>query len=333
MPSHAHDYDRASGFLPIQLPRRGDCDAREAVFGPDGGESHIAAQDLRFALLNEVERAVRVADRAASRIRELESERRSVEQRLAWTPADKVVDSSTGRVDWSSILLAALLAAASVLGMGISIFVLSLWVLRSASELFANDVLGATLLATMPALGAVSLKCFELRLESVKARWLYGTIVFAVGMISLLIWLVVVAVNFAPKTGGLIAALTEISNDPPTGIILLLTTGICDLSFGASFLSAIGLLLSGSCRSETTANPAHAVLVEEKQRLERSIWEWEGLHGRAKGYLNDFQTGRALTRLEATSTVVRARETYVLIHTAAQVVADAVFLSRKGDLS
>jgi hypothetical protein len=44
------------------------------------------------------------------------------------------------------------------------------------------------------------------------------------------------------------------------------------------------------------------------------------------------RAGLDLTSLEAEQTVQRARETYRLIHTAAQTLADAIFLSRNGGL-
>lgn len=317
----------------IRIPPRNEFDAHDAVFGPDGGESFIAARDLQCVLLNHEEQAIEVADTAAAWITKLKAELHAAERRLGWTAETIVRPTATAKLSWSTLVLALLLALASGLGMIISVVVLSLWILSSASDLFANDIGGAVLLATMPALGAISLKCFEARLESGWARWLYAVILFAIGMTSLLVWLVVVAIQFSPQTGGLLAALTQVRNDAPTGIILLLATGICDLCFGASFLSGIGLLLSASRNSEEVPNLACAALRKEKLRLERSIAQWEERRDNAKAYLRQVAAGRELTRLEALQTLHRSRELFTQIQTAAQAFAIAFFLSRKGDVS
>lgn len=318
-------------FFEIQIPPRSEYDARAALLGPDGGESHLVAQDRKFALLNHIETALQAASCAAAAVAKLERELQSVERKLAWTTPTIMRPSQGAHLSRFNLALAFLLSAAGALGMIVSNVVLSEYVLRSASDLFANNPSGAVLFATLPCLGAVALKVFEGRLVSPNARWFYGAAVFAVGMASLVVWLGAAAIVFAPDMAGSLALLTQGPSDRLVGIVLLLTTVVCDVTLGATLLSGVAHQLSEKQNSEAIPNPDYAALFEEKLRLEGLIAHVQRRRAEADDYLSRAAAGREVTRREAEHDLNRARELWMQAQTAALAFAIAIFLSREED--
>src|ERR1051325_9368056 len=156
----------------IHVPCRDQREARAAILCPDGGESYIAAQDRKFTMENHVEAVKQSVSVAQARTEKLERELSLVERKLVWTPEFVSKPSETARVSRTRLLGALVLAAVTVVGMGVSVTVLSEYALRSASSLFAdNNVVTAVLFATLPCLAAVSLKVFEQKLVNPDARW------------------------------------------------------------------------------------------------------------------------------------------------------------------
>jgi hypothetical protein len=318
-------------FFEVRIPPRSECDARAALLGPDGGESHLIAQDRKFALLNHVETALQAASSAAATATRLERELHTVERKLVWTAATIMKPSPGADLNRFHLALALLLSAAAAIGMIVSNVVLSEYVLRSASDLFANNRSGAILFATLPCLGAVALKVFEQRLVSPNARWFYGAAVFSVGMASLVVWLGAAAIVFAPDMAGSLAQLTQGPSDRLVGIVLLLTTVVCDVTLGATLLSGVAHQLSEKKNSEAIPNPDYAALFEEKLRLEGLIAQARRNRAEADDYLSRAAAGREVTRREAEHDLNRARELWTQAQTAALAFAIAIFLSRGED--
>jgi hypothetical protein len=315
----------------VHTPPRDEYGARAALLGPDGGESHIIASDRDFVLRNHVESATHAAAAATRQVAEIERELRSLERRLSWTTQTVLRPSPRSQRSWFSLLLAFLVFCAGALGMVVSNLVLSEYVLRSASDLFANNREGAVLFATLPCLGAVALKVFELRLISTNARWFYGTAVFAVGGASLAVWLVSAALVFAPETGASVALLTQGPSDRWIGVVLVLSTIISDVTLGATLLSGVGHLLSVKSNSEAVMNPHYTALLRRKRHLEESLRRHHRQRAAAEDYLSRAAAGRELTRLQAEHELERARELWTQVQSAALAFAIAVFLSVEED--
>jgi hypothetical protein len=318
-------------FLEVHIPPRNEYGACAALLGPDRGESHLIAQDRRFTLKNHVEAALQAASSAAAAAARLERELHTVERKLAWTAATITRPSPEAHLSWLNLALALLLSAAGAVGMIVSNVVLSQYALQSASDVFANNPTGAVLFATLPCLGAVTLKVFEQRLVSPNARWLYGAAVFAISMASLAVWLAAAAIVFAPNTAGSLALLSQGPSDRLIGIVLLVTTIVCDVTLGATLLSGVGHLLSERQNSEAIPNPSHAALLKEKLRLEGLIAQLQRRRAKAEDYLSRAAAGREVTRREAEHDLDRARELWTQAQTAALAFAIAMFLSRGED--
>jgi hypothetical protein len=320
-----------SEFGEVLSPPHNEYDARQAVLGPDGGESHIRARDCQFIMLNRVEAAAHAAASAVSQAPRLERELRAVERKLSWTAPTVLRASTRIRRSWFNLLLALLVFAFGALGMVVSNLVLSEYALRSSSGLFQANRVGAVLFATLPCLGAVALKVFELRLVSANARWLYGAVIFALGITSLGVWLAAAALIFAPETTASAALLSQGASDRWIGIILVLTTIVCDVTLGATLLSGVGHLLSERQNSEAIPNPNYAALVKRRRQLEDLVAQLNRKRAMAEDYLSRAAAGRELTRLEAEHEVERARELWMQVQYAALAFAIAIFLSAKED--
>jgi hypothetical protein len=318
------EIDRST-FGEIQLPSRSERDARAAVLSAEGCASYVTAQEQKFLLLNPLKAAVLAASDAKA---ECAGHERSLEvlvRKLAWTPAVVPAPPKASNLTWLNLAVAAVLAAVGVTGLIVSNVVLSHYVLASASDLFANNPLGAALFATLPCLGAVALKVFQQKLESANARWFLDVAAFVLGIASLAVWLAASAVAFAPDAGGSAALLAESRGGNLVGMALLVSTVLCDITLGFTILSGIGQSLSGAARS--VPNPSCAVLRSEKRRLERVIVQCRRRHALAQDYLSRAEAGRAATRHEAERDIDRARELWSQAKGAVHAAAASSFLA------
>jgi predicted transcriptional regulator len=314
-------------FKDIRIPPRSAADARAAVLNPEGCAGYLAGQEHRFLLLNPVEAALAMASDAKAEAARLGRAVENVGRKLAWTPATIAGPRQPSKIGWRALALGLGLSGVGGTGMVVSNLVLSNYVLASAaSDLFAGNPLHATLFATLPCLGAVALKVFEQQILGANARWLFGAIAFAVGILSLAVWLAASAMAFAPDMAGVAGFLTEGRGGNAVGMALLLSTVLCDIALGFTILSGIAALLSPGT-SEAIANPAHAALRQEQLRLERSIARCRRQHATAQDYLARAEAGRALTRHEAEHDLDRARELWVQAKGAVHASAAAHFLS------
>jgi hypothetical protein len=316
--------DRSS-FGEIQLPSRSERDARAAVLSSEGCASYVTVQEQKFLLLNPLKAAVLAASDAKAECAGHERSLQMLERKLAWTPATIAAPTKAPNLTWPDLAIAATLAVVGVTGLIVSNVVLSHYVLASASDLFANNPLGAALFATLPCLGAVALKVFQQKLQSANARWFLDVAAFVLGIASLAVWLAASAVAFAPDTGGSAALLAESRGGNLVGMALLVSTVLCDITLGFTILSGIGQSLSGPSRS--VPNPAYAVLRSEKRRLERLIVQCRRRHASAQDYLSRVEAGRTTTRHEAERDIDRARELWSQAKDAVHASAAASFLS------
>jgi hypothetical protein len=313
-------------FRDIRLPPRSAADARAAVLSPEGCAGYLAGQDQRFLLLNSVETALAKASDATAEAARLGRAVDTVRRKLAWTAETIAGPRKAAKIGWRDFVLGLGLSAVGGTGMAVANLVLSNYVVASAaSDLFAGNPLHATLFATLPCLGAVALKVFEQQITGANARWLFGVIAFAVGILSLAVWLAASALAFAPDMAGGAAFLTEGRGANTVGMALLLSTVLCDIALGFTILSGIVALLSPG--TSEVVNPAHAALRHEKLRLERSIARCRRQHATAQDYLARAEAGRALTRHEAEHDLDRARELWVQAKGAVHASAAAHFLS------
>lgn len=313
---------------PIFFPQRKSSDACAACVGPDGGESLIATRIAEFTALNHEKAAFRAAGVAEAAVLKLERELHGVERKLAWTPVTVSRQLPDAYLNWTSVVLVTFLTSAAALGFFVSNFVLSQYVLRSSSDLFANDQIGATLFATLPWLCAVGLKLFEQRLAGPSSRWLYSTIVFTIGIVALLLWLVSVAILFSPDVAAT-NLLTEGSPNRWLGIVLVLSTVVCDITWGATILSGMGHLTAREKCSENVPNPEYAELRHWRARIERSVTKFQQKRAEAEDYLSRAAAGREVVRRQAEHDLERARELWIQFQNVGQAVAIGMFLSMK----
>jgi hypothetical protein len=211
--------------------------------------------------------------------------------------------------------------------MTVSTIVLAEYVLKSASDLFTGNVVGAGLFATMPSQAAVAIKLYEHRLVHPKMRWRYATVLFALGMISPGAWIGAAGLYFAPQTGGLATQLLADRSDYGAGPVLLGATVLCDLSFSYASLAGAAQLWAKSNSSGTAPNPEHRILLREKVRLERALTECRRQQHDAADYLSRAAAARDLTRAEAEADLARVREAWTQRQTAAQSAAITKLLS------
>lgn len=323
---HAFD-DPGTLLLEVRLPPRNEHEARAALLGPDGGESYIEAQDRRFILLNNLTAAAEVSAEAALESSKCERELAVVERKLAWTAASITKPARRERLARGTIAFAVLLSAAGAIGMFVSVIVLSEYALHSASDLFANNnVVGAVLFSSLPCIGAVALKVFEQKLVSPDARWFYAVALFSTGATALVVWLVSAAIALAPHSGGSLSLITESQGGQVIGIVLLLSTVLCDVCLGYTILSGIGQLLAPTDSCELRPNPAFEALGEEKLRLKSRLADCELRRIKADDYLARCEAGRQLTRHDAQNDLNRATELFTQVQVVALGLAMAIFL-------
>jgi hypothetical protein len=318
---------RSVVFGEIRRPRRRTYDARAGLLAPDGGEGYVRAQDAAYCAENNMESAAQFAALSASDISQLNRELSVVERKLAWTPPTITTPKQGVSLSGSTRAAAVVLCAAAATCMAVGNVVLSDYALNSSNDVMGNSRLTAFLVACMPAMGAIALKVWEQRLVSPDARWFYGLGVFAVGICSLVVWLVAAGLAFGPDTGGALSLVTSDGNSRLVGMVLVVTTVLCDMTLGCTLLSGVGYLLSASYACETIPNPTFEALMSEKSRLTQCIDEAQQRRIKAEDYLSRAAAGRELTRREAEADLNRARELWTQAQTAALAFAIAVFLS------
>jgi hypothetical protein len=315
---------------PIIFPARMPWEARPACVCPDGGESLIPTRIAGFTALNHEKAAICAASIAEAALLKLERELHSIERKLAWTAVTVGRPLPNAHLNWTTFGLVIFLTGAAGLGFFVSNVVLSQYVLRSSSDLFSNDQIGAVLFATLPWLCAVGIKLFEQRIAGANARWLYSTVVFTIGVVALMLWLVSAAILFSPDVA-VTNLLSESPNNRWLGIALVLSTVICDITWGATILSGVGHLMAKKKCSETVPNPEYAELLSRRARIEKTIAKSQQRRAEAEDYLSRAAAGRELIRRQAEHDLERARELWSQFQSTAQAVAIAMFLSVEED--
>jgi hypothetical protein len=301
--------------------------ANAAIVGADGGESHVQAKILRFGISNCVERAQLVASNAVARIAELEEEQAVTKGRLERTSIAVLAPGHTPRLSRAALLATIGLSAIVVLGAAASVTMLSTYVLESASPQFANKPWAAVLFSTLPIFCAVALKLQEGRLSSPTVQWRFNAVVFAIAMMSLMVFLVAAAITYAPDT----RSTADVLTGPPRGnlgpVVMLLATLVAETAVSASIMAGIAEIIAKGRDGPTVLNPEHCLLMREKLRLERRIAVQQDRRDHAVGYLRQAADGRELTRLEAERELSRARELWTQKQTEAQTREIAKFLA------
>jgi hypothetical protein len=299
----------------------------------NGGESYIAGQDRKWLAGSPIVSARSVAATLAEQGAKLRRELRATERKLDAAPSTIPIPRKTQDRNWGALVPAASVSLISLLGMTVSTFVLAEYVLKSASDLFAGNVVGAVLVGSLPSQAAVTIKLYEHRLMNPTVRWLYATVLFGLGIAAFGAWISAAAFYFAPQSGGLAAQLLADRSDFGAGYVLLLTTVLCDLSFSYTALAGAAMLWAKSNSSGSAPNPEHRLLFREKVRLERSISECERQRRDAEDYLSRANAARDQTRAEAEALLALVREAWTQRQTAAQSAAITKLLSESETLS
>lgn len=323
------DPEARSEWGVIHLPDSDERGARSAQVEPGGDAKYLEAQAHKFDARNSIHAASAAAVVERKRSGNLNRQLRRTKRRLARTRGTLTTAKldRKARVRWYHVAAAIVLATIALLGATVSNVVLSEYVLKSASDLFANNPTGAGLFATLPFMGAVALKVFERGLISDASQRRYAAIFFIIGILCLCVWIGAAAIAFAPEISASNAWLSSSGTNNTISIVLVMTTIICDVTLGFVILSGAEQLLSGRRIVTTLDNPRHAHLISEKGRLETALDESSRRQRDAEDYLVRAEAGRVATREQSEQDLARARELWIQVQTAALSFAIGQFVN------
>jgi len=220
---------------------------------------------------------------------------------------------------------------AAAVGMGASVFILSDYALNSSNDVLGNSKITAIAFAALPSISAIAMKEFQQKLTNPNVRWYCEVAILGVGLCSLFVWLGAAALCFAPSAGVAASLLASDSSANLSGIVLVITTVICDVAVGCTLLSGAERVLAANEASGETSNPSYLALLRERRDIRRQIEAVQDRAAAAQEYLSSVAAARELTRKNAEADVLRVRELWAETQNAARAYATAVFQSRKED--
>lgn len=253
----------------IHVPEIDEDLLRAAAIEPDGGDQFAAtvlgefdaknaravgqAQAQRQAAEARLPYLKRDAERAAKHVEQTRSTRTVVTR-------EKLAD-----LTWFQIIEAFVSLIGAIVALVVSNGVLANYVVNSGNALYATDPIGARLFAGLVILAALGIRTFEHWLPSDTARARYASVIFAVGVSTLLLWALATATTFAPNDNGA-AWLTAGTNGGWTGIVLVFAHVIGDVAWGYLLIAGAEKVLLGNRKRIEIKNPHYAVAKAQAER-------------------------------------------------------------------
>jgi hypothetical protein len=205
------------------------------------------------------------------------------------------------------------------------------YITHSGLDMYATDPNGATLFMGVALVGSAALKAIESRLASDSAKKHYFTAASVVGVCCLLIWVVTLALVFAPDTGGAAAwLLNGVGTTRTTTIALLLGHIGADICLGYATFASAEFVLMGDRKRVRIDNPAYLSLRASLDALERELATEHDTIAAAEDFLRRYEAGRRVAENDARIAFRRESRRESDARTAATATARAQFLTKKG---
>ena len=306
--------------------------ARIAVHGEGGEDAFASAARDQYEAANDgvyqAQAAIRNGDQVIARY-EIERGRTAAALRgvdLGMSHIEAELLHTTARIR-QGIAWFSLVGGTATLAMGNQIGVA--YVTNAGLDMFAANPGGATLFMGAAALGAVALKAIDAFLDSDASRRRYFTIIAGLGLLFLLVWLVTMAIVFAPQSGAATWLLNGTSQGIPKSTLMLLGHIGADICLGYVVVAGAEKALTKGRRKVYIENPAYVALSEKLATLDAQIAEVRAQVGEAEDFLRRFEAGSRAAESDARLAVRRETLHSNDARDAAIMAARASFLNAK----
>lgn len=301
---------RIRSWPDIETPQSNRKACHNATQAEDGGESYVLAQLNTFDSTNHLPAAKSISAHQKVILKRLRRQQFVTEFLRLFSFATLKVSGNAGpkRRRWYHIVGALLFGSAALAGSIVSNVVLSDYVLRSSSDLFANDPFGASLFALMTFFASTGIKAYERHIRSERLRSVYAAVFFALGIGFSAAWVISSAIAFAPDLASSTSWLTASSGSGAhLSVILLISTMIGDIGWSFINLSGAERVWFGKHPVRAIPNPRYMRLTSELSVLHRATDDAEERLWLADDYLARGEQARELTRRAAEFDLARAR--------------------------
>ena len=304
---------RIDEFPPIEEPAASARVCHAAAHGDDDGESFARFQTEQFDAKNALPEAVAEAKQETKRLRHLKrtSSRVSIARALTFATL-KIVDEPPRRpFRWSTPFVVLYFLVAALGCSAVATLVLTEYLVKSSSDLFANDWPASLAYAMLAFAASAALKAFDRRLVSARVRSVFAWLIFMAGMTAFVIWTIVTAMVFAPDLAH--AAMSLVATDQhDLSVALLCSTILADVAFNYHCMSGVEQAIFGLRPVREIANPRHERLTARSQALSAEIDQSAARLGRLAGYIRRVEATRSLVARKAKLDVARARDLWVV---------------------
>jgi hypothetical protein len=257
----------------IRPPDADERRARAAVYSPEGKADYVKLQVARFDAAHPTVAAREEQAAAAERLKLLEKRLRRVDLHIERTERELTIISAKRivRQPWVLSVVPMILLICGVTLLLLSNSVLSNYVVKSGSDLYATDPWGAKIFALTPVMASIGIKVFERFVGTDAARFWFRTTFFAVGMVSIVIWTTMSALVFAPDLGaGNSMSILEAPTNSKVAVLLLAHI-LSEMSFGYLTLTGAEHIAFSGFKKTVRANPVFTSLMAHQAALIREI--------------------------------------------------------------
>jgi hypothetical protein len=304
--------------------------ARALIFLPQGQQRFVEGRLSRYDTLNPTVAAKNFITRTKDRRAELGREDDRLERACRWTRRT-ITATTRERIGKRRPFLQGLQALAflllAIFTLWVSTAVISLYVVGSGSDLFAAHPQDAVWFAVTAILAAGGIKAFEKQLITDRARHVYRSIFFTIGIGAFVVWSVMAAIAFAPDASGGRAWLTGASSGNTTTIALVLTHLLSDVAWGYLLFSAAEEWLSGNYKRAEIENPRYRALCDARSAITRQLDASDKAIDAAEEHLEAVAAGRRETAVMAEATFARAYQLWEQAEAQARAVRRGEFLT------
>jgi len=316
----------------ILRPKLDEADINAAVFLDKGEDSVMLAAVSQFDVLNPGSAQAR-AEIESSNERLLDSDQLLFlyDKELKGTVRSRTVVAAKANIKNPVVLVIEALGMAllGIFGLYLGNQVGAAYVVKSGADLFATDPVGAMIFMGVTLLAGGALKIYEHRLLTDVSRALYARILFFTGIGSCFLWIIMMALSFAPDLGVGATWLAD-GNDTAQhvyGVVLVVTHLTSDLASGYIVFSGAEHMLLAGYERVNVPNPHYAELVALKAQ---AVAESEAIRDRkakAEQFIESFEAGRAEAQQVARFLYQRAALRHAHGRDAAVANAKSTFLN------
>lgn len=269
---------------------------RAAVFDADGCSHSVDQHARTFEMANPVDEAEREIERSQHKIARLREDLARIRAKRANTNLVHVLitDERVATQPRLQQHLAWLYGGVSSVALLLSNTVGGDFVVRSGSDVYATDPLGAKFFYALPIVAAIMLKAMEGMLADDRKKARFRKVFFTLGFAAFLVWTLTSAVLFAPES----AKVDWLSAAPAdwftahSGIILLVSHILVDCAGGFIIASAATSLLLGDRKTRVEETSAHGWLRRAEDEIDTKIAAIDEAIALAKAHLKQVSDAR-----------------------------------------